>query len=365
MCCPPLRSQGHDLVEVPASHTLLFEHSYTFWVSSCGCWCLQSPPPPLLLPLLPCVLRPLVLAAHPCPNHHPCTCHLPQGNHRKLRVTQQPNVTLSWRHLPPRCRRARSLLLGPLMPEVRRHRLLLLHWQGRGSWGRPAGCRCCRPRAGQLQQAPCKPGLPPMPSVARLPRLSPALSPGSGPRQLCAAAALVAARAGAAAAARGLDGAGPAALAGQRRAGAGAARAQQAAGGRPGALHPRLPLRWGAWLAGGGGRRAKLCGCWAGAQPSGLQETARPLQTPWAAAVHGWLPPSAHPLLRPPPHSAQTWRRTRGPTAPCPRWPPAPRPSWSRVATRARTSTGGAGRRAACPSSRCGAGGQGGEARGG
>lgn len=42
-----------------------------------------------------------------------------QGNHRKLRVTAQPNVTLSWRHLPARCRRARTLLLGPLMPEVR------------------------------------------------------------------------------------------------------------------------------------------------------------------------------------------------------------------------------------------------------
>jgi hypothetical protein len=39
-----------------------------------------------------------------------------QGNHRKLRVTAQPNVTLSASHLPARCRRARTLLLGPLMP---------------------------------------------------------------------------------------------------------------------------------------------------------------------------------------------------------------------------------------------------------
>lgn len=39
-----------------------------------------------------------------------------QGNHRKLRVPAQPNVTLSMRHLPARCRRARTLLLGPLMP---------------------------------------------------------------------------------------------------------------------------------------------------------------------------------------------------------------------------------------------------------
>ncbi|EFN54947.1 hypothetical protein CHLNCDRAFT_134701 [Chlorella variabilis] len=61
---------GHDLVVVPAGHTLVFEHTYTFW-----------------------------------------------GNHRKLRVTAQPNVTLTMRHLPARCRRARTLLLGPLMPQ--------------------------------------------------------------------------------------------------------------------------------------------------------------------------------------------------------------------------------------------------------
>jgi hypothetical protein len=40
-----------------------------------------------------------------------------QGNHRKLRVPAQPNVTLTWQHLPARCRRARTLLLGPLMPQ--------------------------------------------------------------------------------------------------------------------------------------------------------------------------------------------------------------------------------------------------------
>lgn len=62
--------QGHDLVVVASTHTLVFEHSYTFW-----------------------------------------------GNHRKLRVTAQPNVTLGWQHLPARCRRARTVLLGPLMPQ--------------------------------------------------------------------------------------------------------------------------------------------------------------------------------------------------------------------------------------------------------
>ncbi|KAL4452411.1 hypothetical protein ABPG75_008073 [Micractinium tetrahymenae] len=62
--------EGHDLVIVPSSQTLVFEHTYTFW-----------------------------------------------GNHRKLRVPAQPNVTLGWQHVPARCHRARTLLLGPLMPE--------------------------------------------------------------------------------------------------------------------------------------------------------------------------------------------------------------------------------------------------------
>ncbi|KAL6766266.1 hypothetical protein ACKKBG_A35340 [Auxenochlorella protothecoides x Auxenochlorella symbiontica] len=60
---------GHDLHIVPASETLTFEHTYTYW-----------------------------------------------GNARRLRVTAQPNVTLTMAHVPPRCRRARVMLLGPLMP---------------------------------------------------------------------------------------------------------------------------------------------------------------------------------------------------------------------------------------------------------
>ena len=70
----PFCLQGHDLVIVPANHTLTFEHTYTFW-----------------------------------------------GHHRQLRVPAQPDVTLSAdvaAHLPARCRRAHTLLLGPLMPEV-------------------------------------------------------------------------------------------------------------------------------------------------------------------------------------------------------------------------------------------------------
>ena len=62
---------GHDLHVVPSNATLTFEHSYTFW-----------------------------------------------GAHRRLRVTRQPNVTLTWRHVPRRCRSPSLILLGPLMPEV-------------------------------------------------------------------------------------------------------------------------------------------------------------------------------------------------------------------------------------------------------
>lgn len=38
------------------------------------------------------------------------------GNQRRLRVTAQPNVTLTLADAPPRCRRARTVLLGPLTP---------------------------------------------------------------------------------------------------------------------------------------------------------------------------------------------------------------------------------------------------------
>ena len=54
---------------VPADKTLTFEHTYTWW-----------------------------------------------GNLRKLKVTAQPNVTLTASHVPRRCRGARTVLLGPLTP---------------------------------------------------------------------------------------------------------------------------------------------------------------------------------------------------------------------------------------------------------
>jgi hypothetical protein len=40
--------------------------------------------------------------------------HAPAGHQRKLRVTANPNVTLSRAHVPPHCQRARTVLLGPL-----------------------------------------------------------------------------------------------------------------------------------------------------------------------------------------------------------------------------------------------------------
>ncbi|KAK2080490.1 hypothetical protein QBZ16_000343 [Prototheca wickerhamii] len=76
---------GHDVHVVPSNATLTFEHTYTFW-----------------------------------------------GNHRRLRVLAQPNVTLRWEHVPPRCRRAQTFLLGPLMPEDMDPASFL----GQGAWGR-------------------------------------------------------------------------------------------------------------------------------------------------------------------------------------------------------------------------------------
>ncbi|KAK9805593.1 hypothetical protein WJX72_006726 [[Myrmecia] bisecta] len=62
--------EGHELLIVPTQKTLTFEHTYTWW-----------------------------------------------GNQRKLRVTAQPNVTLTIDHVPRHCRRARTVLLGPLTPK--------------------------------------------------------------------------------------------------------------------------------------------------------------------------------------------------------------------------------------------------------
>ena len=49
-----------------------------------------------------------------------CVCRkvsvMHAGNHRKLRVTAQPNLTLTLEHVPQHCRRAKTLLLGPLTP---------------------------------------------------------------------------------------------------------------------------------------------------------------------------------------------------------------------------------------------------------
>ncbi len=63
----------HDLHIIHSNSTLTFHHTYTMW-----------------------------------------------GNKRKLRVTAQPNVQLSMSHVPPACRRARAILLGPLVLKVGR-----------------------------------------------------------------------------------------------------------------------------------------------------------------------------------------------------------------------------------------------------
>lgn len=61
---------AHELHVVPTAATLTFEHTYTWW-----------------------------------------------GNNRKLKVVAQPNVTLTAAHVPKHCRGARTVLLGPLMPQ--------------------------------------------------------------------------------------------------------------------------------------------------------------------------------------------------------------------------------------------------------
>ncbi len=59
--------EGHELHVVPASSTLTFEHTYTWF-----------------------------------------------GHQRRLRVAANPNVTLSRSHIPWHCQRARIVILGPL-----------------------------------------------------------------------------------------------------------------------------------------------------------------------------------------------------------------------------------------------------------
>lgn len=61
--------RGHELHRVATTETLTFEHTYTWW-----------------------------------------------GHRRKLRVTAQPDETLTAAHVPRHCRRARVVLLGPLTP---------------------------------------------------------------------------------------------------------------------------------------------------------------------------------------------------------------------------------------------------------
>ncbi|KAL4450095.1 hypothetical protein ABPG77_010764 [Micractinium sp. CCAP 211/92] len=153
--------QGHDLVIVPSSQTLVFEHSYTFWASpgmtglgqaaggAAGgqlagpCAPLQNSTTARWRPFAGQrkqssqlvqkkrfsataqghAIRGNRLPAMRYMRRQPARCRpgcappRPQGNHRKLRVPAQPNVTLGWQHVPLRCRRARTLLLGPLMPE--------------------------------------------------------------------------------------------------------------------------------------------------------------------------------------------------------------------------------------------------------
>ena len=132
--------RGHELHVVRTERTLTFEHSYTWWGE-----CPSSPETPLVWFLCKrragrtncsaiiydvtayCAItvdslkmvRPgwaIACMQLEQVSIDKSTCAIWAGNKRKLRVTAQPNVTLIAAHVPLHCRRARTLLLGPLTP---------------------------------------------------------------------------------------------------------------------------------------------------------------------------------------------------------------------------------------------------------
>lgn len=74
------------------------------------------------------------------------------GNQRKLRVTAQPNATLTMAHVPPHCRRARTVLLGPLTPEDLDAASFMSH--------QPGGvCPACRGHGDRHHRGPVSHGI--------------------------------------------------------------------------------------------------------------------------------------------------------------------------------------------------------------
>lgn len=132
-----------QLYVLPANETLTFEHTYTWWGESSGeprssgrshfaCVAprrlsprLQPPAFRLLVTSTACppanllsrrAVRLSAQVVMPQQGTLPLlsVCLPPAGHSRRLRVTANPNITLSRAHVPWRCRWARVVLLGPL-----------------------------------------------------------------------------------------------------------------------------------------------------------------------------------------------------------------------------------------------------------
>lgn len=94
---PRLFTEDHVARVVPANATLTFEHSYTYF-GELDWWQVLS----------------LAEYKYIMPGWSNYGHGAFAGNHRKLRVVAEPDVKLSWEHVPFRCRWAKTILLGPL-----------------------------------------------------------------------------------------------------------------------------------------------------------------------------------------------------------------------------------------------------------
>ena len=80
--------------------------------------------------------------------------HSGAGNKRKLRVTAVPNMTLTMQHVPQHCRRARTVLLGPLTPHDLDAASFISFKQGGHLLGVPPAVNrlCCAGRLSDMER---------------------------------------------------------------------------------------------------------------------------------------------------------------------------------------------------------------------
>lgn len=107
-----------QLYVLPANETLTFEHTYTWWGESAEPRSASSTRRACAAPrtLTPHLQPPASGCSAPALRAHAAVAvRLPAAGHsRRLRVTANPNITVSRAHVPWRCRWARVVLLGPL-----------------------------------------------------------------------------------------------------------------------------------------------------------------------------------------------------------------------------------------------------------